>query len=74
MRLRNSQNKEIQQRWTFTCQGTGVHRPGCTKQYVDAAHRFPLEICKLKCVKPMMTEIQTIEGGWKDVSSLEDTT
>ena len=40
MRLRNTQNKEIQQRWTPTCQGTGTWM-------IEAAHRGLLRICKL---------------------------
>ena len=41
----------------------------CTKQYMEATHRGPLRICIFLNVKCMMTEIQNIEGGWKDVSS-----
>ena len=36
-----------------------------------AVHRGPLRIANCNV---MITEIQTIEGGWKNVSSLEGTT
>ena len=54
-----------------------THMSGTGVQSITwkAAHRGPLRICKkCKCVMCLMTEIQTIEGDWKDVSALEGTT